>query len=326
VKREVLKYLHENQILAAILILALAWLVIEVREVLVALFVSYILMAAISPYADYLKRHKFPGPIAVIIPYIGALIVLFLIVISLLPFFISQIQLLLLLLPTYLNQEISFFGAVIDSSEFSKLAANELSSIGGNAIAFTSRVFGGVVSAISILAISFYLLLYRDTVTRSFVNLFPKNSQEKIAKTTKLVEDKLGSWLRGQIVLSASIGILTWVVLTILGVEFALPLAVIAGILEIVPTIGPILSAIPAILVALSISPVLALIVAISYFFIQLFENNILVPRIMQRAVGLNPIVIIISIIVGGKLLGITGALLAIPFVSLLVVVYKNLE
>jgi predicted PurR-regulated permease PerM len=168
--------------------------------------------------------------------------------------------------------------------------------------------------------------LYRETVTNSFVNIFPKNYRGKVFKTTRLIEDKLGSWLRGQIVLSFSIGFLTWIVLSLLGVSFALPLAVIAGILEIVPTIGPILSAIPAIIVALNISPLLALIVAVSYIFIQLFENNVLVPRIMQRAVGLNPIVIILSIIVGGKLLGVAGALLAIPFVSLIFVAYKNLE
>ena len=104
-----------------------------------------------------------------------------------------------------------------------------------------------------------------------------------------------------------------------------MPLAVIAGLLEIVPTIGPIIAAIPAIIVALNISFPMALIVGVAYFLIQLLENNILVPRIMQRAVGLNPIVIIIGIIIGGKLLGVPGALLAIPFISLLVVIYRNI-
>ena len=325
-RKRLIDYLLTNQILTAIIVLAVAWLVFEVREVLVALFVSFILTAAISPYADYLKRRNFPNSISVIIPFLAALAMLVLILVSLLPFFIAQVQLFLALLPTYLNQEITFLGVKLNSSEISRIATGELGNLGGNALAFTSRIFGGVITAVSILAVSFYLLLYRETVTNSFVNLFPKASQSKVFKTVKQVEDKLGSWLRGQILLSAIIGILTWVVLTVLGVSFALPLAVIAGVLEIVPTIGPILSAIPAIIVAFNISPLLGALVAISYFFIQLFENNFLVPRIMQRAVGLNPIVIIISIIVGGKLLGIAGALLAIPFVSLLFVVYKNLE
>ena len=229
-------------------------------------------------------------------------------------------------LTIYINQDLNFFGVKIDPTQINSFAASEIENIGKNAIALTTKVFGGVVSAVSIFAISFYLLLYKQTVTHNFVSLFPKNRQEKVNKTIIQIEDKLGNWLRGQIVLSGAVGITTWVVLTVLGVDFALPLAVIAGIFEIIPTIGPILSAVPAIIVALNISPILAGVVAVSYFLIQLLENNILVPRIMQRAVGLNPIVIIIGIIVGSKLLGVAGALLAIPFIVFLVVIYRNLE
>jgi len=107
---------------------------------------------------------------------------------------------------------------------------------------------------------------------------------------------------------------------------FALPLAVLAALLEIVPTIGPILAAIPAVIVAFTISPNMALIVVVIYVVVQVLENNLLVPRIMQRAVGLNPIVVIIGIIVGGQLLGIMGALLSVPFISLIVVIFKNVK
>ncbi len=310
----------------ALIFLAFVWLVIQIREVLVALFVSYILMAAITPYVEYLRKKRVPKPIAVIIPYIVAIAGVLLIIITLLPFFVGQISLLLSRLPYYLNQDFTIMGTRIDSQQISSVAASELANIGGNAVAITSKLFGGVVSVISIFAISFYLLLYRGKFVAGLTSLFPKNYQEKASTTLDQVEDKLGAWLRGQLVLSGFIGILTWIILTLLGVDYALPLAVIAGLLEIVPTIGPIISAIPAIIVALNVSPFLAIVVGISYFFIQLLENNILVPRIMQRAVGLNPIIIILGIIIGGKLLGIAGALLAIPFISLLIVAYKNLE
>lgn len=322
----VIKYLSQNQVLSAILILTLGWLVIEVREVLIALFVAYILMTAISPYVDYLKQKGVPKPIAVVVPYITALAVLFLILISFLPFFIAQVQILFSSFPAFLNQDLSFLGTKIDPSQINSFAVSGLENLGRNAFVLTSRIFGGVISAVSIFAISFYLLFYKETVVKSFVSLFPRNEQGRVERTARLAEEKLGSWLRGQLVLSVFIGSLTWIVLTILGVDFALPLAVIAGVLEIIPTIGPIIASLPAIIVAINISPLLALIVAASYFLIQLFENNILVPRIMQKAVGLNPIVIIIGIIVGGKLLGIAGALLAIPFISLLVVIYRNLK
>lgn len=318
----VIKYLLHNQILAALLILAAGWLLLEIRGVLIAIFVSYILMAAVSPYVEFLEERRVPKIIAVIIPYIITLAFIFMLIIALLPFFISQIQLLVERLPGYINGDIQVFGM----SNINSIVASEVENLGRNAFSITSRFFGGVVSAVSVIAISFYLLLYKDSAIRSFVSLFPKREQEKVGKALKHSEEKLGSWLRGQIVLSGFIGVITWVVLTVLGVEFALPLAVIAGLLEIVPTIGPILSAVPAVIVALSISPILALVVIVAYFLIQLFENNILVPRVMEKAVGLNPIVIILGIIIGGKLLGIAGALLAIPFISLLIVVYKSLE
>lgn len=323
---KIINHVLKNQFLTATIVLATLWLVVVMREVLIALFISYILMAAITPYVKFLRERRVPRIIAVVIPYIATILALALIIVLLLPFFVSQISLLFSLLPEYLNHDISFFGTTIHSDQLGTLATNELGNIGSNAISLTTRVFGGVISAISVFAISFYLLLYKESVKDGFVSIFPKHYQNKVSKTSGLIEDKLGSWLRGQIVLSGCIGILTWIILTILGVEFALPLAVIAGVLEIVPTIGPIVSAIPAVIVALSISPALAIIVAVAYLFIQLFENNVLVPRVMQRAVGLNPIVIIIGIIVGGKLLGIAGALLAIPFISLLVVAYKNLK
>lgn len=325
-RSRITNYILQNQVLTAILVVSIVWMIVMIKDVLIALFIAYILMAAIIPYVEFLLKNRVPKPIAVVVPYITAMAGLFLIVIALLPFFITQIQILFATFPAYLNQDFNIFGNKLDASQINSIVTSELENITQNAFSVTTKVFGGVISALSIIAISFYLLLYRETVNNSFINLFSGRYQPKVDKTMKQVEEKLGSWLRGQLILSGSIGILTWVILTVLGVEFALPLAVLAGILEIVPTIGPIIAAIPAIIVALSVSPVLAIIVAVSYFFIQLFENNFLVPRIMQRAVGLNPIVIIIGIIVGGQLLGIVGALLAIPFISLLVVIYKNLD
>lgn len=140
------------------------------------------------------------------------------------------------------------------------------------------------------------------------------------------INDKLGAWLQGQFLLSLSIALLTWITLMTLGMPFALPLAVLAGLFEIVPTIGPIISAVPAVVVALTISPNMAFIIMAAYIVIQMIENHLLVPRIMQRAVGLNPVVVIIGVIVGDRLLGIPGALLSVPFISLIVLLSKNFD
>ncbi len=105
-----------------------------------------------------------------------------------------------------------------------------------------------------------------------------------------------------------------------------MPLAVIAGILEIIPTLGPIISAVPAVIVTLAVAPSLTLFVIVTYFLIQLLENNLLVPKIMQKAVGLNPIIIIIAVIFGTELMGILGALIAVPFMSMVVIIYRSFK
>lgn len=283
-------------------------------------------MAALSPSVEYLRKNKVPRPIAVVISYFATLALLVLLIIPLIPFVAAQVQSLFHRFPSYLNQAADLLGFDVNPAQINSFISSEFNSISKNAFDFTRRVFGGLFSVLTILVVSFYLLLDYTRIKRSIIGLFPKHSEPEVEAVLMRIEEKLGAWLRGQIVLSLSIGVLTYLALTILGLEFALPLALIAGILEIVPTIGPIISAIPAVIVALSVSPTMTLIVIAMYIVIQALENNILVPKIMQKAVGLNPIIIILSIIIGNELIGVLGALLSIPFVSMLVIIFDSLR
>jgi predicted PurR-regulated permease PerM len=138
------------------------------------------------------------------------------------------------------------------------------------------------------------------------------------------IEMKLGAWVRGEIILMLIVGLTTYIGLTILGVEYALPLAVIAGVLELVPTIGPIISSIPAILIALVQGPVLAIAVLAMYILIQQAENNFLVPKVMEKAVGVLPLITIASLLIGGTLFGVIGAVIAVPAVVILHVLFEE--
>ena len=129
------------------------------------------------------------------------------------------------------------------------------------------------------------------------------------------VEDRLGAWVRGQATLGLTIGIMTAIGLSLLGLPYVLPLSIFAGLLEAVPNIGPIVSAIPAILIALTISPLMGLVTALLYFIIQQAENHLIVPFVMRKVVGLPPLVTMIALLIGGKLAGIPGALLGVPIV-----------
>jgi len=156
-------------------------------------------------------------------------------------------------------------------------------------------------------------------------SLFSGKEEKRIKKLLNDIEAGLGAWVRGEIILMIIVGMLSFVGLTLLQVPYALSLAVWAGLLEIVPIIGPILSAVPAVLVALLVSPVLAVAVVALYFIVQQLENHLIVPNVMRRAVGVNPLITILTLMVGAKLAGISGAVLSVPLVVLLKIILKDI-
>lgn len=320
------RYILHNQIIEALLLVSVAWFVFEMRNILVALFISYIIMAALSPLVELLRSYKIPKALAVTISYLGALMIVVLLIVPLVPFFVSQIQSLLIDFPLYIDKTARILGITLDNNKLQGIVASEFESIGKNAFSLTTKVFGGIISLLTILVVSFYLMLDHRKLKEGIASWFSEGHKKDVLETMVLVEEKLGAWVRGQIVLCIFIGVLTWVVLTALGVPFALPLAVIAGLLEVIPTIGPIVSAVPSVIVTLAVAPHLTLFVIVAYFLIQLVENNFLVPKIMQKAVGLNPIVIIIGVILGGEVMGILGALLSVPFISMIVILIHSLK
>lgn len=322
----IFKYILHNQFLAALLVVALFYLAVELKEILAIIFISFIIMATLSPSVDFFLRNRIPKILAVLIPYLTFISVIVLIIVPLVPFFISQLSDLFLILPRYVDQTIQLLNLNLDISDLNGIFAKDIAGIGKNAFLFTGKIFTGVFSLLAIFVISFYFMLGREKTKKEITAFFPKDSENKVLAVIYRIEQKLGAWSRGQIVLSFSVGFTTWIVLTLLGIPFAVPLAILAGILEIVPTIGPIIAAIPAVIVGLSISPLLALLIAGIYTAIQMLENNILVPKIMEKAVGLNPILIIVGVMTGAKLMGVLGALLSVPFIATLVILFKNLK
>ncbi|MDZ4227614.1 MAG: AI-2E family transporter [Candidatus Levybacteria bacterium] len=320
----IVKYLIHNHILAALIVVSLFWLAAELSGILIIIFISYIIMASLSPSSDFLTKKRFPKILSVLIPYTITIAILVLLIFPLVPFFLSQIELLFKNFPKYIDQVAIAFNLHIDVSNVKNFFESDINSVGKNALNVTGKIFSGAFSILTVFVISFYLMLEREGLKKQFISLWPSSYHENILRTVNQAEDKIGWWMRGQLVLSLTIGLCTWIGLSLLGLPFALPLALLAGILEIIPTIGPIVSAIPAIIVALTISPGLAIFVAVFYILLQMLENNLLVPKIMQKAVGLNPIIIIIGVLIGGKFLGVLGALLAVPFIAMVLIVFRS--
>jgi predicted PurR-regulated permease PerM len=183
---------------------------------------------------------------------------------------------------------------------------------------------GGVFGAVTILILSFYMLLDAEKLVRAFVRMFPRAERPRVEEVCRRVATKVSAWLAGQLFLAATIGVTAAVGLWLFGVPYFYVLALIAAIGEMIPVVGPILSAIPAVAVALSVSPAVGVGVAVFFFLQQQFENHVLVPKIMARQVGVSPVIVITALLIGGSLLGIVGALLAVPTAAIMLVLFEE--
>lgn len=308
---------YKTVVFIAVFILGI-WLVFLIKDLLLVLFSSIILMSSLAPLVKWFTHFRIPKPLGIAIVYIIILGIVAGILASIIPPLVEQTRKLIIILPPIVAQLFNITN--FNDSFFS----TELSNISKNLVSFTIALFDNILTIILLLVLTFYLLMEKDNVENRIANLFI-GREERAKKSIIQIEEKLGSWLRGQVILSLIIGVLSYIGLIILNIPYALPLAVLAGVLEAVPVIGPIISSIPAILIALTISPILALITASIYFVIQQAENNLIVPQVMKRAVGLNPLVVILTIAVGSKLLGISGALLAVPIAAVIQIVVAEI-
>jgi hypothetical protein len=165
---------------------------------------------------------------------------------------------------------------------------------------------GGVFGVVTILIVAFYLLIDADNLVRAMVRLFPRQERARVRDAFRRAGEKVSAWLAGQLLLGAIIGTTAAIGLWIMGVPYFYVLALIAGIGELIPIVGPLLSAIPAVIVAFSVSPATALGVAVFFFLQQQVENHVLVPKVMSRQVGISPVLVIMALLIGGSLLGLT--------------------
>jgi predicted PurR-regulated permease PerM len=195
------------------------------------------------------------------------------------------------------------------------------------------KVLGMIGSTVGFFAVliimivmSFYLLKERPRLHKNLIWLFGRTQTERQAELfVDRIEHQIGGWVRGEFALMLIVGLLTYLGLLLLNVSYALPLAIMAGLLEILPSIGPTLSAIPAVIIAfLTTSPTMAVAVLALYVLVQQLENSLIVPIVMKRAVGINPLATIVLILIGLRLGGIGGAALAIPLFLSGQVIFKE--
>jgi len=287
-------------------------LLYQARYVILLFFIAVIFMSALSPLVDRLEKLKIPRGVAILFFYLLIWGLISYGIASLVPPLIEQSNKFISRLPQTVE---SFNNGNFDISFFQ----SQISSLPKNIFKFILGAFNNVIAVFTLMVVIFYLIIERKNLKKYLVFLFGDGDREKHAEAfINNVEHKLGGWVRGQLILMIIVGIMSYCGLTFLGVEFAIPLAFLAGLLEIIPNVGPTISMIPAILVALATSPVLAIAVFGLYIIIQQLENNIIVPKVMQKVVGLSPLVTILALLSGFKIAGIAGAVLSVPTVLIL--------
>lgn len=318
------------RLVGVVLLLGLIYLI---YDILLLLFVAYIIMAAVSPLVIKLEKRGVPRGLGILGVYLIVFAVLgFFLGISLPPL-ISQMQSFLLALPEYVRRSLESVNITqyLDQAtlqtylrDLAQSFSGSLTNAPASILQFGIGVFGGLLDAIMVMVFAYYLTMERESVRTGIISLIPLKDKQELRSIIAQVDFKLGAWLRGQVMLMLIIGFVTYLGLIAIGMPFPIPLAIIAGFLELIPIIGPILSVFPALFIALAYSPVLAIAVIGLYILIQQLENHVIVPRVMKQAVGLDPLMVIIALLVGGRLAGAMGALISVPLAAILLIIYQE--
>ena len=319
------------KLLVFFLVLSFLYLI---KEVLLIIFVALVLASAFDPWVDWFQKKKIPRSLSILIIYVVLFALITFAFILIVPPISKEVIQLSENFPLYYEKianGIQSFqtGGNIDAQEQLQKGLNSLGeNLPGtlsNVVNTLFDVFGGIFSVLLVLVLTFYFTVQEGAMKNFLQTITPSKAQPYLMRLYGRIQVKLGQWLRGQLILSAVIFTLTFIGLTILGVPYALILAFIAGLFEIVPMIGPWMSAIPAVFFGFLQSPLMGISVVVLYIVIQELENHLIVPKVMSKAVGLNPLIVIIAILVGMKLGGIVGALLAVPVATALSVFLKDL-
>ncbi|MEK7065889.1 MAG: AI-2E family transporter [Patescibacteria group bacterium] len=324
-------HISAGTIWKGILIVALAWAIFLLRDLALILITSVVIASAIEPAARWFAHYRVPRIPSVIAVYLAVIILVAGIFYLLIPSLISEVAQLPEIVTARLSDistattDISFDVSGKSASDIvdnissilpvGDVLKNINTVIGVPAGAFraASAVFGGVFQMLLIIIISFYLSVQERGIENFLRIVTPAREEGYVIDLWRRSQAKIGKWMQGQLMLGVFVGVLVYLGLTVLGVKYALSLALLAMIAEIIPIFGPIIAAVPAVILGFLESIPLGLMVLGLYVIIQQFENHLIYPLVVRKVIGVHPLIVIISLLIGGQLAGFLGILLAVP-------------
>lgn len=321
-------------------VVILLWVLYLIRDLLLLIYISGMFAIGLAPLVraierpyvlPFLRWHP-PRWLTILAIYMIVLAFFGLLIFLVVPPITEQASAFSRDLPTYLERAQVWITSIAAHNhmeiDLQRLGEEAFKRVGELTAPLVSALFGflGVLFGIfTILMLTFYLLLDYEHISKAILNFFPREQRDRVHEVFDKIGPKISGWLAGQFLVALIIGTTTAIALPIIGIPYFYLFALLAAIGEVVPVIGPIMAAIPPAIVALFISP-WYMITVIAFFTVQQqLESNLLVPRLMQRQVGIDPVVVIIALLIGAKLLGILGAILAIPTAGIIQVVLSEL-
>jgi predicted PurR-regulated permease PerM len=330
-----------GSVVKILFIFLLAYLLFVVRDLLLVILTSVVLASAVEPFTRWFTNRKVPRPVAVVTIYAGLVIAFGLVAAIFLPPLASDIRDVASTIPQYVQNlsesnltdfpGLSTVLETVGASGQLDSIVSQVTSFTGQAtfglVATASSVFGGLFSFLLIVVISFYLAVQEDGVGNFLRIITPIKHEKYVIDLWKRSQRKIGLWMQGQLLLGVIVGVLTYLGLSILGVDNAFFLAILAGLFELIPLFGPILSAIPAIGVAIIQDGfALGLLVAGLFVIIQQFENQLIHPLVVKKIVGIPALVAIVALIVGAQIAGFLGIIIAVPVTAALMEYLSDIE
>lgn len=329
-------HISTGTILRGILLILFFVFLYILQDVIIIFLFSIVIASAVTPFANWLDNKGLPRLLGVLMLYLALFGALIFVLSLVVPYVADEISQLSTTLPKVVERLSSSLENVQQGSpqyfDFVSEIQNILDSFSiylqqssQSVFGIIVSIFGGVVSFIAIIVIAFYLSVMKRGIESFIESVVPANQEAYVMDLWKRSELKVGRWLQGQLLLALIVGLTVYIGLSLMGIKYALVLGIIAMVLEIVPIVGPVLAAIPAVFLAFLQDPSLGLWVLLFYIIMQQLENHLLVPVVLGKTTGLNPIVVIMALLIGNQIAGISGMILSVPIATIIVEMLEDM-
>lgn len=327
-------------IVLVVLALIVVWALFLARQALLLVYVSVLLAIGLTPLVRLIEHlqvrsvgiRRIPRWLAILVLYLAVLCVVFGLLLLVVPPALQQAAELWQQLPGWIDQAQSYLvqrGLLSRPITVADAIASTAPEGGTSAVSTIAGTLwglvGGVIGLVTLLILTFYLLVDRESMFDAFLAFVPADRREAGAEAAREITRRVAAWLMGHLILGGVMGAATAIGLFLLGVPYFYVLAILAAAGELIPIIGPLIAGTAAVAVAATVSLHVALGALVYFVVLQQVEGNVLVPKIMERQVGLSPAAVMIALMVGGEIHGVVGAVLAMPTTAILKVVYQDL-